>query len=255
MRSIVNQARLRVLLWLSGRLSYAQAMLPILRLIPVGGVSLAIVLLLLALHAPGDSRPPLPHGVMPARGPLIASGNHPEWRRWFFNAALRRAEELRQLRELPDAPARAELTPEKNEKPEKESELAGVPSDRRDADPEDVTGTVVQSPDASIPVDIGETSSTELPVTSKEDLPPVIKMPEQRKPPQESLNIVLPPSRPAQGASTVIPEPAQPARDARKKSARSARHARAAAASQQIDPLQGFFGGFTVNQPTAKPRR
>ena len=103
-------------------------MLPILRLIPVGGVSLAIMILILALSPPGGPRPPLPRTVMPARGALIARADHPEWRQLLVYAALRRADELSQLRQLPDTPTESGNTPAdaKNENPQKADEVAGV---------------------------------------------------------------------------------------------------------------------------------
>jgi hypothetical protein len=49
-----------------------------------------------------------------------------------------------------------------------------------------VTGSVSQPTDRSIPFDIGEASSTELPVIPQDDRPPVIMMPERSSPPQQS---------------------------------------------------------------------
>jgi hypothetical protein len=68
-------------------------------------------------------------------------------------------------------------------------EIAGVPPNRSDAESEDVTGTVAQSPEAAIPVGIGEASSAELPVVRKEELPPVIRTPELSRPPHEGLKL------------------------------------------------------------------
>jgi hypothetical protein len=42
-------------------------MLPILRIVPVGGVLLAIMILALALDPPGGSHPALPAAMLPAR--------------------------------------------------------------------------------------------------------------------------------------------------------------------------------------------
>ncbi len=165
-------------------------MLPILRLIPVGGVILAIVILVLALTPPSGVRAPLSPDMAPARGALIASADHPEWRQIFVNAALRRADELNQLRQLPDTPVRTgdEATTAEPKPPQKVEELAGVPTGQHDTDQEDVTGTVEQSPDAVIPVEIGEASSAELPLTEQEERPPVIRVPQRTRPPHESDN-------------------------------------------------------------------
>jgi hypothetical protein len=143
-------------------------MLPILRVIPVGGVLLAIAILLLALNPPGDPRA----YVTGPGGALIAREQHPEWPQLLLFAAFRRAGELSRLRELPDTPI--PLPPEAPLKTAKPPEVAAVPNNPTDAQPEDVTGSIVQSPKASIPLDIGETSSVELPVIPHEERPPVI---------------------------------------------------------------------------------
>jgi hypothetical protein len=148
-------------------------MLPILRIIPVGGVFLAIAIVVMALSPPGGSRTALSPHVMSARGPLLQLAEHPEWRQFLIQAAARRADELGRLRDLPDAGG---------------TKVAGLPLERPDADPEDVTGSITVMPTATIPVEIGETSSTELPVITPEERPPVIRTPERVKLPNESQN-------------------------------------------------------------------
>jgi len=95
---------------------------------------------------------------------------HPEWRQFLILAAIRRADELNRLRELPDTPTRTDAAPAA-------PKVAGLPTGRSDTDPEadDATGSIVQPPAATIPIDIGETSSTELPVAAPEQQPPVIR--------------------------------------------------------------------------------
>jgi hypothetical protein len=143
-------------------------MLPILRILPVGGVLLAIMLLVLALNPPDGSRTQMAPSVGPMRGAMIARSEHPEWRQFLMLAAIRRADELSRLRELPDTPTRTDAAPK----------VAGLPTGRSDTDPEadDQTGSIVQLPAATIPIDIGETSSTELPVAAPEEQPPVIRV-------------------------------------------------------------------------------
>jgi hypothetical protein len=166
-------------------------MLPILRIIPVGGVLLAIAILVLALHPPVGPHAHFTAAMTPARGPLLAREEHPEWRQFLILAALRRANELSKLRDLPDTPTKTAplvsgavmqppaLAPAQ---PADAGQLAGVQPDHPSHD--DITGTV-QSPDAAIPVDIGETSSFELPVIPHEEKPPVIMMPAREIPPPD----------------------------------------------------------------------
>jgi len=147
-------------------------MLPILRILPVGGVLLAIMLLVLALNPPAGTPLPLAPNVLAMRGAMMARSDHPEWRQFLMLAAIQRAEELNRLRELPDSPARSEPAPAV-------PKVAVLPKERSDTDPEadDQTGSIVQLPAATIPIEIGETSSFELPVATPEEQPPVIRTP------------------------------------------------------------------------------
>jgi hypothetical protein len=142
-------------------------MLPILRILPVGGVLLAIMLLVLALAGPPSH---LMLSMAPVRGALIDRKEHPEWPQFLILAAIRRADELSRLRDLPDTPAHAGIAPDA-------PKIAALPSGRSDPDPDDdddSTGSITQPPSATIPVEIGEPSAFELPVSAPEEKPPVV---------------------------------------------------------------------------------
>jgi hypothetical protein len=166
-------------------------MLPILRILPVGGVLLAILILALALKTPEPRALP---NVIAARGALIDRDDHPEWRQFLIQAALRRADEVSRLRGLADTPVQAlPNLPEADVESGTASEetattIAGLPATRGDADPDpdDVTGATETVHTATIPVDIGVTSGFELPVLPAEGAPPVIRTPERAKPAGES---------------------------------------------------------------------
>lgn len=194
-------------------------MLPILRVLPIGGVLLAILILVLALSPPGGPHSQLATIRAPARGALLAQDTHPEWRQFLILAATRRADELNRLRELPDTPFRNDSAPDV-------PKVAGLPADRSNADPEDETGSIAQSPGMTIPVEIGEPSSFELPVTTQDEQPPVIRTPERVKPPHDSRTKGVPRAR-------RVKLPAKPE------------------VSGQFNLFEALFGGQKANQPAA----
>src|SRR5215472_4878488 len=143
-------------------------MLPILRILPVGGVLLAILILVLALSPPDASRSPLTTMIAPARGALVDRERHPEVWQFLIHAALKRADELNRLRELPDTPTRSNDVPDA-------AKLASLQAG--DAEP-DGTGTINEMPTVSITIEFGERPPTELPL---QESGPIIKTPEPAK--------------------------------------------------------------------------
>jgi hypothetical protein len=199
-------------------------MLPILRILPVGGVLLAIFILVLALSPPDGSRAPLDTAMGPARGALVDRNRHPETRQFLIQAALKRANELNRLRELPDTPTRTADSPPsrpetaKSETPApEEPRIAALPANRSEADPEETTAAA-EMPTESSP-DVAEPSSTEPPVTKQD--------------PQDKKT-----------ASVETAESTAARRDARRRAHR-VRHPRPTTASPQRQPsfFEIFFGG------------
>jgi hypothetical protein len=183
-------------------------MLPFLRVLPAAALALAVAILLLALTPPDGARTALHRVAIDARGPLQHPDEHPEWRQFFMMAAFRRAEAVDRLRELPSAPTRLpeivlplpELppitiapaaaappappaAPPTAEAPAEPQHLAGLPLERRASDPapEEVTGSIEEAPGATIPVEIGEASSTELPIVLPQKRPPILRHPLRQK--------------------------------------------------------------------------
>ncbi|MBV9261083.1 MAG: hypothetical protein JO205_06895 [Pseudolabrys sp.] len=185
-------------------------MLPILRTTLLGG-AFAAAAFLTGFMVPEYTRPHLAQFPSPSRGPLQDIAEHPEWKQMLQIAALRRAAELDRLRDLPS----------------EDATLIGLPKSRPDAEPEDVTSSVTDAPQNTMQVDIGETSSVELPVGTP-------RLGPQVTPPADK------------------PQSLEPARRSEIKPARKHRRARARApgrpSEQTTDPLAALFG---ASPPTA----
>src|ERR1041385_5760265 len=104
-----------------------QHMLPLLRLLVVGGVCLAFLALLMGLSVPGATLSRALYDPE-VRGFMVRSDARPELRHMRIVAATRRAEEIDRMNPLPGAPkgGRPPMT-----------RFAGLPADRSDTDPED----------------------------------------------------------------------------------------------------------------------
>lgn len=149
-------------------------MLPIRWILPVGGVILAIAFLALAFAALGGSRSQMSNAA-PVRSAFIEWGERPEWRQFIILSAIqRRADELKRLRELPETPARTDGAPVA-------PNVAALASNRNDPEDNEETGVNVQTSAATVPVDIGESSSIEFPIAPPEEKPPLIKTPQRVK--------------------------------------------------------------------------
>ena len=132
----------------------------------VGVVLLAVAILAMALRPQQTAHARWPTTLGPARGALIAQADHPEWRQFLNLAALQRADEIQKLRALPDTPVR-------NDAALSATKFVDLPADL-DSEPQDATGTIPTPAGSTLPVEIGEPSSTELPVAKHEETPPAI---------------------------------------------------------------------------------
>ena len=83
-------------------------------------------------------------GVL-ARGALSDRDRQAETRQFLIHAALKRADQLSRLRDLPDTPTHSE---------EPQPQLAGLPAERSDVDPEE-SGSTNATPATTIPIDRG----------------------------------------------------------------------------------------------------
>ncbi|HVZ54962.1 MAG TPA: hypothetical protein VG986_23555 [Pseudolabrys sp.] len=163
-------------------------MLPILRIVPVGGVFLAILILVLALTPPDAARAPIAQRLVDARGALLNRDEHPEWRQLLIRAALRRADEINRLRELPDTPARTApilppasqtssltpATPEPETQAKPEPEARAKPDDQSEAVPEPKAEDAVATAQPKAPV----------PPTPPEPMQPVVAEPAEPTAPE-----------------------------------------------------------------------
>jgi hypothetical protein len=114
-------------------------------------------ILFLALSPPDGPRAPLNTTMAPARGALVDAGHHPETRQFLIRAAIKRADELNRLRELPDTPTRtapaepAVIEPAPAATAADEPKIAGLPADRIEADPEPDEPAATETPSVRIP--------------------------------------------------------------------------------------------------------
>lgn len=208
-------------------------MLPILRILPVGGVLLAIFILVLALSPPDGPRAPLNTAMAPARGVLLDVGHHPETRQFLIRAALKRADELNRLRDLPDTPTRTApaepvaIEPVPAEPAAEAPKIAGLPADRTEADPEPGEPAATEMPNVSIPVESGEVSAPELPAA----------------PPETSST---------DGKPEQVKEQAKPQqRDVRRRAHRPRRAKAASVPQRPFNLFEALFGGAQYRYPQA----
>ncbi|HZP77721.1 MAG TPA: hypothetical protein VFB45_16365 [Pseudolabrys sp.] len=165
---------------------------------------------------------------------LVVRADPPDWRGLLLRAALRRADELNRLRELPDTPMRTEVKPPEPSAPPPVSQpkTADLPGTTQEAAPDDTTPSIVAPANAAMPVDIGETSSTELPVARPAEPPP------------EPVRI-----KPATDAKP----PAKVVRKHRRRKPKVQAAANTTATGQQNFPFPFFFNTQN-NQPGQQPQ-
>lgn len=158
-----------------------------------------------------------------------------DWRGFVFRAALRRADELSRLRDLPDTPMRQEEPlPAPIEPAAPEPKVSSLPDTASDAVPEDTpSNPVAETPTITMPVDLGETTTIEVPVTLPADppLPPV----QQIKP------------------TTGVASAQKTVRKHRKRrpKTQTAANANASVANVPSNPFLWLFGGGNTTQVTA----
>lgn len=249
-------------------------MLPILRILPVGGVILAIVILFMALSPRHAPQPRLGAPAAGVRGPLADRVDHPEWRQFMMLAALRRAEELARLRDLPvkvepppeaapplaavaalppeaappapaiEAAAQPEAAPPAEAEPAPEPKIAALPTTEEETKP-DAALAAAPVPDeaATMLVEIGEASSTELPVQPREAVAAVNAAPP------------LPPSPPAVEAVRQVKAAIEPVRQLQP-AIEPARHTKPAAHKpvRHVKPVRRVKPHIIRHRQVARPR-
>ena len=174
--------------WLSQstRINYELRVLPILRTTLLG-VVVATLALLAGFAAREPARPHVARVASPARGPLIEAAEHPEWKQFLVLAAYRRADELERLRDLPATPMIIieDAAPATDAVPDAAPALAAL-TPKVDAESEEITGAIEEQPSGNaMPLELGEASTTELPLSDKELIPPT-RQPESLKRQNES---------------------------------------------------------------------
>jgi hypothetical protein len=201
----------------------------------VGGVLLAIFILVLALSPPDGPRVPLNTAMVPARGAFVDVGYQPETRQLLIRAALKRADELNRLRELPDTPTKtapdpaepAAIEPTPAEPAADEPKVAVLPADRTESDPEPEEPAATETPNVIIPVERGEVSAPELPAATQ-DMKSTDGKPEQAK-------------------AQAKPEAKPPQR---RRIAHRPRRAKVASAPQRpLNIFEALFGGAQYRNP------
>jgi hypothetical protein len=171
----------------------------------MGGV-LVMLALLAGFVAPAPNPPG--HVARLARGPLIEAAEHPEWKQLLVQAAYRRADELERLRNMPDEPEIVLVKPAIIEAASAPEQLASLPATPAESELNDVTGSIDETPSMTIPVEIGEASSIELPLR-EQDLQPPVQVPATLKRPNQSQRKL--PARPRiKNAKVRTKPPVQP---------------------------------------------
>ncbi|MBV9557628.1 MAG: hypothetical protein JO254_11165 [Pseudolabrys sp.] len=192
-------------------------MLPLLRTTLLGG-ALAAAAFLAGFAIPDATRPHLAQFQGPARGPLQDAATHPEWKQMLVQAAIQRAQEIDRLRELPGHSA-----------PPGQA-VATLPQNQRDTDPDDSTASVTDAPETVLQVEIGEASSTELPVGTPAILPTPPERPQTLRPTDRTE---VKPVRKRRKARLKTPKPEKPAEAA-------------------TNPFAALFGSSSPTQNTQK---